>query len=158
MLERRRAGGAKQYSGATTMRRTLCVFNRTRESFLGLRVAPADTWRMGLKALSEKRGVTPEDGVWLVPSRGVHTIGVLCAIDLIYLDSANRVLYLVEQLGPFRVSPIKSKCASVLALRSRAIYSSYTQIGDELLICAPEQMEECVEGKGTPAVFPEKRQ
>jgi hypothetical protein len=54
MLERRRVGGAKQYSGATTMRRTLCVFNRTRESFLGLRVAPADTWRMGLKALSEK--------------------------------------------------------------------------------------------------------
>ena len=158
MLERRRVGGAKQYSGATTMRRTLCVFNRTRESFLGLRVAPADTWRMGLKALAEKRGVTPEDGVWLVPSRGVHTIGVLCAIDLIYLDSANRVLHLVEQLGPVGISPIKSKCASMLILRSRAIYSSYTQIGDELLICTPEQMEECVEGKGTQPVFPEKRQ
>jgi hypothetical protein len=113
---------------------------------------------MGLKALSEKRGVTPEDGVWLVPSRGVHTIGVLCAIDLIYLDSANRVLHLVEQLGPVGISPIKSKCASMLILRSRAIYSSYTQIGDELLICTPEQMEECVEGKGTQPVFPETRQ
>jgi uncharacterized membrane protein (UPF0127 family) len=127
------------------MRRTLCVFNRTRESFLGLRVAPADTWQSGLRALSEKRGVTPEDGMWLVPSRGVHTIGALCAIDLIYLDSANRVLHLVEQLGPLRVSPIKIKCASILALRSRSIYSSYTQIGDELLICTPEQMKECVE-------------
>jgi hypothetical protein len=113
---------------------------------------------MGLKALAEKRGVTPEDGVWLVPSRGVHTIGVLCAIDLIYLDSANRVLHLVEQLGPVGISPIKSKCASMLILRSRAIYSSYTQIGDELLICTPEQMEECVEGKGTQPVVPEKRQ
>jgi hypothetical protein len=135
------------------MRRTLCVFNRTRESFLGLRVAPADTWQMGLRALSEKRGVTPEDGVWLVPSRGVRTIGVLCGIDLIYLDSANRVLHLVEQLGPFRVSPIKIKCASILALRSRAIYSSYTQIGDVLLICTPEQMKECVEGTDTQPVF-----
>jgi hypothetical protein len=74
------------------MRRTLCVFNRTRESFLGLRVAPADTWRMGLKALSENSGVTPDDGIWLIPSRGVDTIGMLCALDLIYLDSANRVL------------------------------------------------------------------
>jgi uncharacterized membrane protein (UPF0127 family) len=91
--------------------------------------------------------------MWLVPSRGVHTIGVLCAIDLIYLDSANRVLHLVEQLGPFRVSPIKIKCASILALRSRAIYSSYTQIGDELLICTPEQMKECVEGSDTQPVF-----
>jgi len=152
-LERRRVGGETQSSGATTMRRTLCVFNRTRESFLGLRVAPADTWQMGLRALSEKRGVTPEDGVWLVPSRGVRTIGVLCGIDLIYLDSANRVLHLVEQLGPFRVSPIKIKCASILALRSRAIYSSYTQIGDVLLICTPEQMKECVEGTDTQPVF-----
>jgi len=58
------------------MRRTLCVFNRTRESFLGLRVAPADTWRMGLKALSENSGVTPDDGIWLIPSRGVDTIGM----------------------------------------------------------------------------------
>ena len=153
MLDRRRVGGETQFSSATTMRRTLCVFNRTRESFLGLRVAPADTWQLGLRALSEKRGVTPEDGVWLVPSRGVHTIGVLCAIDLIYLDSANRVLHLVEQLGPFRVPPIKIKCASILALRSRAIYFSYTQIGDELLICTPEQVKECVEGTGTQPVF-----
>jgi len=157
MLDRRRIGGATQYSGATTMRRTLCVFNRTRESFLGLRVAPADTWRMGLKALSEKNGATPDDGIWLVPSRGVHTIGMLCAIDLIYLDSANRVLYVVEQLGPFRISPIKSKCAGILALRSRAIYSSNTQIGDELLICTPEQMKECLERKDTQPAFPERQ-
>jgi len=59
MSDERRVGGAKKYSGATTMRRTLCVFNRTRESFLGLRVAPADTWRMGMKALSEKGGPHP---------------------------------------------------------------------------------------------------
>ena len=138
------------------MRRTLCVFNRTRESFLGLRVAPADTWRMGLKALSEKRGVTPEDGVWLISSRGVHTIGMLCAIDLIYLDSANRVLYLVEHLGPFRISPIKSKCAGILALRSRAIYSSNTRVGDELLICTPEQMKECLEREEPELAVPDK--
>ena len=158
MLERRRVGGMKQYSGATTMRRTCCVFNLTRESFLGLRVAPADTWRLGLKTLSEKSGVTPDDGIWLIPSRSVHTIGMLCAIDLIYLDSANRVLYLVEQLGPFRVSPIKSKCASILALRSRAIYSSNTRIGDELLICTPEQMKECVEREDREPAFPDRQQ
>ena len=136
------------------MRRTLCVFNRNRESFLGLRVAPADTWRIGLKGLSEKSGVTPDDGIWLIPSRGIHTIGMRFAVDLIYLDSANRVIYLVEHLGPFRISPIKIKCASILELRSRAIYSSNTQIGDELLICAPEEMKECVEGKDTQPVLP----
>jgi hypothetical protein len=110
---------------------------------------------MGLKALSEKNGATPDDGVWLVPSRGVHTIGMLSAIDLIYLDPANRVLHLVEHLGPFRISPIKSKCASILALRSQAIYSSNTRVGDELLICTPEQIKDCVDGKETQPAFPD---
>ena len=155
MSDERRVGGAKQYSGATTMRRTLCVFNQTRESFLGLRVAPADTWRMGMKALSETGGATPDDGFWLIPSCSVHTIAMLCAIDLIYLDSENRVLYLVEHLGPLRISPIKTKCASILALRSQAIYSSNTRIGDELLICTPEQVKDCVKGKDTQPAFPD---
>ena len=80
---------------------------------------------------------------------------MLCAIDLIYLDSENRVLYLVEHLGPLRISPIKTKCASILALRSQAIYSSNTRIGDELLICTPEQVKDCVKGKDTQPAFPD---
>jgi uncharacterized membrane protein (UPF0127 family) len=123
------------------MKRTLCVFNRNRESFLGLRVAPADTLTMRLKGLLGKFRLKPDDGIWLVPSCGIHTIGMLFAIDLIYLDAANRVIHLVEHLGPFRISPIRIKCASILELKSRAIYSSNTQVGDELLICTPEEIK-----------------
>ena len=129
----------------TNMRRTLCVFNRNRESFLGLRVALADTLRTRLKGLLGKRSVEPDDGLWLVPSHGIHTIGMRFAVDLIYLDSANRVIYLVEHLGPFRISPIWMRCASILELPSRAIYSSHTQVGDDLLICAPEEIKERVQ-------------
>ena len=123
------------------MKRTLCVFNRNRESFLGLRVAPADTLPMRLRGLLGKARWKPDDGIWLTPSRGIHTIGMLFAVDVIYLDAANRVIHLVENLGPFRISPIRVRCASVLELKSRAIYSSNTQIGDELLICTPEEIE-----------------
>jgi uncharacterized membrane protein (UPF0127 family) len=121
------------------------VFNRTREAFLGLRVAPADTWRMRLKGLLGRSGVKPDDGIWLVPSRGIHTVGMRFAIDLIYLDSANRVIHLVEHLGPFRISPVKIKCASILEVRSRIIYHSNTQIGDEIIICTPEELTKWVE-------------
>jgi uncharacterized membrane protein (UPF0127 family) len=122
------------------MKRTLCVFNRNRESFLGLRVTPADTLMRRLRGLLGKIGLKPDDGVWLVPCRGTHTIGMLFAIDLIYLDAANRVIHLVEHLGPFRISPIRIGCASILELKSRSIYSSNTQIGDKLLICTPEEI------------------
>jgi uncharacterized membrane protein (UPF0127 family) len=123
------------------MKQTLCVFNRNRESFLGLRVAPADTLMGRLRGLLGKIRLKPDDGIWLVPSRGIHTIGMLFAVDLIYLDAANRVIHLVEHIGPFRISPIRIKCASILELKSRAIYSSNTQVGDDLLIGTPEEIK-----------------
>ena len=83
----------------------------------------------------------PDDGIWLNPSLGIHTIGMLFAIDLVYLDSSNRVIYLVEHLGPFRISPIRIKCASILELHPRSIFSSNTKIGDELLICTPAEIK-----------------
>lgn len=123
------------------MRRTYCVFNRNRESFLGLRVASADTLLSRLTGALGRIALQPDDGVWLVPSRGIHTIGMLFAIDLVYLDADNKVIHLVEHLGPFRISPIRIKCASILELESRAIFSSDTRIGDELIICAPEDID-----------------
>ena len=135
------------------MKRTLCVFNRTRESFLGLRVARADTLLMRLKGLLGKLKFQPDDGIWLIPSRGIHTIGMLFAIDLVYLDAANRVIHLVEHLEPFRISPIRIRCASILELQLRSIYASNTRIGDELLICTAAEMEDyCARNRTEAAV------
>jgi uncharacterized membrane protein (UPF0127 family) len=122
------------------MKQTLCVFNRDRESFLGLRVTCADTPLTRLKGLLGRIRLNADSGLWLIPSRGIHTIGMLFAIDVIYLDAANRVIHLIEHLGSFRVSPIRMKCASILELPLRAIYSSNTRIGDQLVICAPEEI------------------
>ena len=140
------------------MKRTLCVFNRNRESFLGLRVAPADTLIGRLRGLLGRIRLNPDDGIWLVPSRGIHTIGMLFAIDLIYLDAANRVIHLVENIGPFRISPIRIKCASILELKSRAIYSSNTQIGDDLLICTAEEIKAHYERSTTRAAVASRKE
>lgn len=78
----------------------------------------------------------------MVPSQGVHTIGVLFAVDLIYLDRQDRVIHLEESFGRFKIGPVRTKCESVLELPTRTIYSSQTHVGDELLICSPEEMEE----------------
>jgi len=123
------------------MRRTYCVFNRTRESFLGLRVTPADTWLMRLRGALGRIGMRPHDGIWLSPSSGIHTIGMMFPIDLIYLDETNRVIHLVEHLGPCRISPIRIGCAGILELESRSIFASNTKVGDELIICTPEEID-----------------
>lgn len=122
--------------------RRYCVFNKTRESFLSLNVAAADTHFTRLRGLMGRFRLKADEGIWMIPSRGVHTIGVFLAIDLIYLDASNRVIHLIESFGTFRVGPIRANCASVLELPTRTIYSSQTQVGDELLISLPEEMQE----------------
>lgn len=62
-------------------------------------------------------------------------------MDLVYLDAVNRVIDLIEHLDPLRIAPVHWRYASVLAVRTRTIYSSGTRVGDELLICSPEEVQ-----------------
>ena len=138
---RRREVDIKLSSGGTKNSEHLhCVFNRTRESFLSLSVTLADTHFKRLKGLVGKLRLKGDEGIWVVPSHGVHTIGVLFSIDLLYLDSQDRVIGIEESFGTFRIGPVRTNCASVLELPTRTIYCSQTQIGDQLLICRPEVM------------------
>ena len=120
--------------------RTYWVFNQTRESFLSLGVRAADTSFSRLKGLIGKLRLRSDDGVWVVPSRGIHTIGVLFPIDLVYLDKDLQVIHLVEHFGRFRIAPIRRQAASVLELPTHTIHASQTQVGDRLVICPQAEM------------------
>jgi uncharacterized membrane protein (UPF0127 family) len=122
-------------------RRTYCVYNQTRECFLSLDVAAADTIFSRLKGLIGRMKLRPDEGIWVVPSRGVHTLGLLFPLDLIYLDEHYRVIHLVEYFPSFRIAPLKTQAESVLELPTHTIYSSQTQPGDQLVICVAEEME-----------------
>jgi uncharacterized membrane protein (UPF0127 family) len=119
-----------------------CVYNQTRESFLSLGVSAADTMLARLKGLIGKLTLGLDEGLWIVPSRGIHTVGVLFPLDLVYLDEAYKVIHVVESFPTFRISPLITQAASVLELPTHTIYSSQTQPGDQLVICVAEEMEE----------------
>jgi uncharacterized membrane protein (UPF0127 family) len=120
---------------------TFYVFNQTRESFLSLGVTVADTHFARLRGLLGRRKLGPDEGLWVIPSQGIHTIGMLFPIDVVYLSQDLRVVHLEEHLGPFRIAPLRMNCHSVLELPARTIYTSQTQVGDEIVICSPEEME-----------------
>ncbi len=122
--------------------RTYCVYNQTRECFLGLRVEPANTTFSRLKGLIGRLHLRFDEGIWVVPSSGVHTIGVLFPLDLLYLDEQHRVIHQIEYFPRFRIAPLRTQAASVLELPTHTIYSSQTQPGDQLIICPAEQMEQ----------------
>jgi len=110
----------------------VCVFNRTRESFLCLGAAAGGA--LGSPLLAS------EDGLWLSRPESVWVVGELFPVDVLYLDRGNRVIDLIEHLNPLRIVPRRWRYASVLAARAHTIYSSGTRVGDELLICPPEEV------------------
>jgi uncharacterized protein len=119
----------------------LYVFNETRQCFLSLNVGLADTHFTRLRGLLGRMKLHRDDGLWVAPCQGIHTIGLRFPIDVVYLDARNRVIHLIEHCRPFRIAPIRVRAKSVLELPTRTIFASGTQLGDFLLICAPEEME-----------------
>jgi uncharacterized protein len=122
------------------MKKKFYVYNETRQSFLSLGVSIADTFITSLKGLLGKRKLRNDEGLWVIPSQGIHTIGVLFPIDLVYLDANRKVIHLVEHLRPFRFAPIKTSCESVLELPIRTICRSDTRIGDSFVICSADEV------------------
>jgi uncharacterized protein len=123
------------------MQGNYCVFNRTGESFVGLSVLRADTALTRLSALLRRGRMKSGEGLWVASSRGLHTVGMRAPVDLMYLDAHNRVIHLVEHLSSLRIGPILWDSTSVLLLPPHTIYSSQTHVGDQLLICPPDEME-----------------
>lgn len=128
--------------GTKAAQKRLYAFNLTRQSFLSLGIRLADTRWARLRGLTGRLRVRGDDGVWLVPSQGIYTLGFLVPIDVVYLDAQMKVIHLVEHLGPLRIAPYRRRCASVLELPTRSIFGSGTQVGDELVVCSPEQLYE----------------
>jgi uncharacterized protein len=115
---------------------TVYVYNKTRETFVATAATVADSyWRRLVGLLGKtKRWARLGSGLWIAPSRGVHTIGMLFPIDLIFLGKEKEVVHVEEHLRPFRISRVSLKAASVLELPAHTIYRTGTKVGDQLEI------------------------
>jgi len=71
-------------------------------------------------------------GLWLNPSRGIHTLAMRFPIDALYLDHRCQVIYLAEDLQPWRLAPFKLNAASVLELPSGTIRATQTALADQV--------------------------
>ncbi len=114
------------------------VYNKTRETFVATEATVADSYVRRLVGLlgKTKRWARFGCGLWIIPSRGVHTIGMLFPIDLIFLSKEKEVVHVEEFVRPFRISKVSLKAASVLEVPAHTIYRTGTKVGDLLEISA----------------------
>jgi hypothetical protein len=144
-LNKSPGAGQSQKAGGNMDTGKLCAYNQTRECFLGLEVDQADLSLAKLKDRIASLTLKSGEGLWLMPFRGLPEWGIRVPLDLLYLDQESRVIDVVESYPVFRASTSTPQPASVLALPTHSIYSSQTQPGDQLVLCAAEEMQHRLE-------------
>jgi len=138
----------------TTQRQArVYVYNRTREAFVATEAGVANSYMRRLVGLlgKTKRWAKIGTGLWIVPSCGVHTIGMMFSIDLIFLSKDKQVVHVEEYVRPFRISRVSLKAASVLELPPHTIYRTGTKVGDQMEILPLNAPQEAPEHVTTPS-------
>ena len=114
------------------------VINLSKKTWLATKVHKADNFLTRLIGLLKRKNLGPEEALWLMPSKGIHTIGMKFPIDVVFLSRRNLVQGLVSGLAPYRVSGVHFTSYSVLELPNGTIRKSRTEIGDQLEISLAE--------------------
>jgi len=114
--------------------RLVSVVNQTRGTTVGENVELASTSLTRLWGLLGRRGVEAGGGLWIMPSSGVHTMGMRFPIDVVGLDKNMRVIKVWHELVPYRVTSVNMKMRSVIELAAGTIRATRIEVGDLLAV------------------------
>jgi len=110
------------------------IVNTSKNAIVGSGIRVAATAWSRLVGLLGEAGLDPGGGLFILPSSGVHTWGMLFPIDVVALDHRMRVLGVWERVGGFRIAAVGWKTRSVLELPVGTIRRSRIEVNDQLAI------------------------
>ena len=119
----------------------VCAYNKTRERFLSVDVESGDFSPAVLNVRLPEITPGSNQGLWVIPCRGISPTSVRVPIDLLYLNANGVVLYAVDSFPISQVPASSTPAASVVALPAQTIASTGTSRGDQLVLCPPEEMK-----------------
>ncbi len=106
--------------------------NETQGVLIGEHIKKADNYFTRLFGLLPRSGLKPGEGLWIVPCREIHSIGMRFVFDALFLDKDLCVVHTLHRMKPFRVIwPIKH-AESVLELDAGVIETTGCRLGDQL--------------------------
>ena len=75
------------------------------------------------------------DGLLIKPCRSIHTFFMKYPIDVIFLSSDNRVVKIIQNMRPWRMSSIYFRSAKVLELMGGTVKNSIKKDDQLEVIC-----------------------
>jgi hypothetical protein len=111
--------------------RSVILINVTKNLTVGTDIALADTCLRRLIGLVARRRLDVGCGLLIKPSSGVHTFGMLFAIDVVGFNKDMKTVKLWRRLPPFRVTSISLKVSSIVELPAGTIDKCRIELGDQ---------------------------
>jgi uncharacterized protein len=96
----------------------------------------ADSFLRRFAGLMGKKALPESGGLLLSPCNSIHMFFMRITLDLIFVDKNNIIVYLKENIKPWRVSRIVRSAVSVIELPAGTIKNTGTGVGDRLGIHA----------------------
>jgi uncharacterized protein len=108
------------------------VTNQTRGTMVAEAADIANSSANRRSGLLSRSGLTPGEGLWIVPCEAVHCFFMKFTIDVLFLSKKKQVVKVRPSLKPWRIAG-SFRAHSVLELPEGMIALSGTQPGDELV-------------------------
>jgi uncharacterized protein len=112
----------------------LKLYHRSTGVCLAENLILANTALKRLRGLLGRVALAPHEALWLRPCNSIHTFWMLFAIDVIFLDRTLRIVKLVENLRPFRLTRPARQAGSVIEMAAHSISRFDLRVGDELRV------------------------
>ena len=110
------------------------IINKTRNTTIATKVCLADTFFKRVKGLIGRKEFFQNEALIIRPCNSVHTFFMSFPIDLLFVDSNNRVVKAISDMQPFRISALYFKAILTVELPAGTIVNTATRSGDILQI------------------------
>ncbi len=108
------------------------VRNETRSRQVADHVERAASFGARLLGLMGREALSEGHGLWIDPCNSVHTFFMKFAIDVLFLDRDHRVVRVVADIPPRRMTRVHWRAVSCVELRAGTAQRSGTVAGDQL--------------------------
>ncbi|OGX45730.1 MAG: hypothetical protein A3G38_01985 [Omnitrophica WOR_2 bacterium RIFCSPLOWO2_12_FULL_51_8] len=110
------------------------IINQSKKTVISENAKTAYTVLQRFKGLLGRKHFVDSDALVLKPCNSVHTFFMQFPIDILFVDRNRRVVKVISNLKPFRLSEACLKAIFAIELPSGKIQQTFTTPGDTIVI------------------------
>jgi len=108
------------------------ITNKTKNTLIAEEVIIADTPFTRMKGLLGRKDFKQKEALIIKPCNSIHTFFMHFAIDVMFVDARNRIVKIIPDFPPFRISGIYLKANFAVELPAGTLSLSSTESADSI--------------------------